>query len=800
MSQNSIPALKAMVSLQHTASSGQQAITAGSTIKVAHSKNSVSFTILAANAQQVVVQDNANKQRFNLPSNAITSDTQPKTGDTLVLINANEKRLSFRLIPAVSGQTLAPVSNLPVALNRPLVDSWPDINLSVVAKGGLNIAAKTDISLNDPALTQVARVLTQNAVKSGQPMIEIPVTAKLGQIISSPSGNPIAEARLALPANLSQKITLTLPIPSTLLATLKAGSEITLLLSPNQKEVGIKAISLENGKAFSTNDVLAVNRANPSLNQAIKAISPTLLFDNNQRPEAFKFAPALSFVQPLQSKLLNALPKDFSAQIRQAITPQQLADARIVISTDASLKNLNSASQPALNNAELANAKGPRADTRVSLVAITKPLVLDIKTQSISPKNISGLSAGLITPSQSVTANIDKAHLDDNIKSNSWRTKFPLTADASAIKTDTLASNVKQQTSMLNTAMLQTKIQNAFNQNISKVQPSAPLLQSISSQLDTIASGASAETRALLTPIKQQISVILEQGSNDATKLQLGAGTSIAQDTENTNKQGSELSEILRTIISSQAVSHVNQATPARSQNSFIDGLVTLLKMSLAAKLATSTASNRNIAQTAQRPAELAPQIAAFAGNMLKQIPNKAERPNPARVLQDIALGDPKASLISSIGKLISGHNAQKLRSAEASLQGQDTCYYSLPNILNPENEDIEIALKREYQEGQKGEQNTTQTTWKLDMKLDIGKYGTVLAKTRLTITNENQGIDLHFYASNESLKTRIKQYLPLLHRRLDSLGIALNSQKCDVGKVDASLFKTQLNVMHAYA
>jgi len=99
-----------------------------------------------------------------------------------------------------------------------------------------------------------------------------------------------------------------------------------------------------------------------------------------------------------------------------------------------------------------------------------------------------------------------------------------------------------------------------------------------------------------------------------------------------------------------------------------------------------------------------------------------------------------------------------------------------------------------------------------------VGQHGTLLAKTRfftqskaapakatemcshINSQSAKQGIDLHLYASSEDLKARVISHLPQLHKRLKSLGISVNSQTCNVGKVDVSLFKTQLNVMHTYA
>jgi hypothetical protein len=788
MTQNSIPALKALASLQQAASSGQQAVSTGSAIKVSHAKESVSFTVLSANTNQIVLQDNANKQRFSLPTSALSADLMPKGGDTLVLINANDAKLSFRLIPAAVAAPSAEgqAVKLPITYNRPLIDSWPGINPSVVSKVPLSVSAQTSVELNDPSLTQLAKILSQNAVKLGQPSIELPVLGKVTALQQVSPLNTIALVKLPPLGTGNKPVAITLPLPKSLQAMVKIGSNIEIVLSPNQKDAAIQSVKVPNGAVFSTAELRAVNTANPQLNQKIQQISASILFTSAVQSSSQKSAVPQNYVQALNSNVLNILPKNFSAQIKQSLPAEQLNDARLVVS---------------IEKAHSPRVEGAKALSQVVLTVVAKPQMIQIATQSISSESVSRIvGSALETPSISAQSkqNVNelattgsKSEATDAIRLNS---KEP--ADMTQTTKRALFEQLTQRLPANELAALSPKLQMALNHTLSHSEPSAPVMRNVVATLETIINSASKETRALLQPLQLQLRTILGGTATEVTKLPMEQ--SLIKPSSALEKTGlltPEIPDILRATMSAQAVTQITQSTQTASQNSFVEGLVSLLKLSLAAKLSAAPQAN-NPAKTA----DLAPNIAAFVGNIIKQNPTKPERINPTRVLQDISMSDPRGSLISEIGKLLNSHNTQKLRSAEASLQGQDTFYYSLPNIFSPEGDDIEIVIKREKDRPTQQQEAAVGATWKLDMKLDAGNHGTVLAKTTFNMRAENQGIDLHLYASSEALKSRVLKYLPMLHKRLEALGITINSQKCDVGKVDTSLFKTQLNVMHTYA
>ncbi len=820
MTKNSIPALTALTRMQESAYSGQQAIGGGHGIKVTHEKSSVSFTVLASNAQNVVLQDNANKQRFNLPSAALNGAKLPNSGDTLILVSANERQLNFRLVPQQTAQSLtrngAQTNALPTGLTRALVASWPEVSATAASKAPLSIAAQMPVNAGDPKLAALAKILSYGASKTGQPLIELPISGKVSAIQNPNTANATALIKLAMANAGSKDLNMVLPLPAKIASSIKAGTSVEVLLSPNQKGAAIQGVTIKSVGALNRNDLQNINIANPQLNTAIKQIAQQLLFKGiNESGTAASKTSGMSGTQniiyPLQKQVLNALPQGFASQINSAMgnNVEQVNEARLVIAPQQILSK---------QSAQTSNAA-----SQLMLMAVAKPQMMQVLTEKLSTDATKHMILDdAVSPNTKPQAQggIDaKGTEAKNVGPSKAANK-----NAAPVAMNDLLTQIQKKLPASEIANLSPKLQQALNHTLTHTAPSAPVMSDIKTTLENTIANGRPETRALLKPLLQQLQTIL--GTNGASTNEAEPADANTKQTDkvlNSYNQANKapesdlkVAELLRSTIGAQAVTQISNNSQS-ANNNFIEGLVTLLKLSLAAKLANSTAG------VAPRLAqEIPPNIAAFASSVVKQNNPRGAVNNTPRILQDITLGDPRASLISGIGKLLSSHNTHKLRSAEASLQGQDTYYYALPNVLNPQNEDIEIAIKREHSQNEKDQEKQGGSTWKLDMKLDIGDQGTVLAKTQFTsigalagsdnkayekysVRNEKkkqdyQGIDLHLYTSNEALKDKVLKYLPMLLERLESLGIEVKSQKCDVGKVDVSLFKTQLNVMHAYA
>jgi hypothetical protein len=872
MTQNTIPALKALATLTETASSGQRAVSHDHSPKVAFAKSAVSFTVLSTNATQLVLQDNANKQRIKVSTDALQSSVVPKSGDTLILINATDKQISFRLLSASQGnaQSQSAALTLPVPLTRAVAQAWPDISASALTKAPLPIAAQLKLEAQsnngklDNRLVALAKLVAQSASASGRPSIELPIIATVKSLASAQNGNVNAVLNVLM-AN-GKNIELLMPVPQAKQPLIKTGAPIELILSGNTPAKGIVAVRLQN-TSLTPVEVSIVNKANPGLSSKVTAMIEQALFVSNKSSGmqssgasssangiGQNYATPVNYTMPLKNSVLNALPSDFKQNIKSAIPAASMSDAQLLISSGKSIAN----------NASVGS---------VILSALEKPQIIKVASEAFhanSQKQIAGLegitnskngaasvggavttgvatsgipNSGPLSSAQAqngagqqlnsmlgnaggVAKSADGAFASDNAKfgaalnthadvsPNATTGKAGLKAEAvlQSAFTATLLQKVKSNLSPQAFAELPAKLQTALQHTLSHSAPTGESIDVVKTALEKLVVQGSVESKQQFAPLLQQLKSLsavnseatkaldvanIDRASKPDLKVDTNAELTPKTKLDASGKDSAELAQLIKQTMSAEALTQITTPlaqSSAKGQNSFIEGLVTLLKLSLAANLV-----NRADAQSTARQSMLQSSIPTFIAGIVKANSSQNDKPQPAKVLQDLSRIDPRGSLISEIGKLLSSHNTQKLRSAEASLQGNDTYYYALPNLLNKNGQDIEIAIRRETEREKEDEANAEQSlsqVWKLDIKLDVGKYGKVLAKTKL----QNNAVDLHLYASDEALKARVLKYLPMLHARLKALGIEVNAQRCDVGNITPSLLKTQLNVMHTYA
>jgi hypothetical protein len=153
--------------------------------------------------------------------------------------------------------------------------------------------------------------------------------------------------------------------------------------------------------------------------------------------------------------------------------------------------------------------------------------------------------------------------------------------------------------------------------------------------------------------------------------------------------------------------------------------------------------------------------------------------------------------LMKEIGRLLSGHQTSKLNNAEQMIQGQETFYYNLPSVLGGTFKDIELLIKREDNNKETAAVDTQgNKTWQLTMKLAVGELGELLTKAKL----RSDTLEINFYASNETVKIQVMNYLPLLRRKLDSLGIEVSKSHCQLGKIPETLQQRPYHMFQAKA
>jgi flagellar hook-length control protein FliK len=163
----------------------------------------------------------------------------------------------------------------------------------------------------------------------------------------------------------------------------------------------------------------------------------------------------------------------------------------------------------------------------------------------------------------------------------------------------------------------------------------------------------------------------------------------------------------------------------------------------------------------------------------------------------DLLQLDQKHQLIKEIGRLLSGHQTSKLANAEQMIQGQETFYYNLPSALGGNLKDVELLIKREENDKENAStQDQNNKTWQLTMKLAVGELGELLTKAKL----RSDTLEINFYASNKDVKIQVMNYLPLLRRKFDSLGIEVSKSQCQLGKIPDTLQQRPYHMFQAKA
>jgi hypothetical protein len=266
--------------------------------------------------------------------------------------------------------------------------------------------------------------------------------------------------------------------------------------------------------------------------------------------------------------------------------------------------------------------------------------------------------------------------------------------------------------------------------------------------------------KELIEPLTQQIRQALPQGKeSDANQIrQLLATPPI-------------------NLSSAQLV-----APPANQ--GLLGGLVALLQISLASRLL------RN------QPFQLERIMQA----LVPLTSTGAKRPSSTQAskgLADFFQVEQKHQLLKEISRLLSGHQANKLANAEQLVQGQESFYYTLPSAFGDKVKDIELLIKREDESQKKDKDDEGNAkSWHLTMKLGVGELGELLTKAKLRPDH----LEVDFYASNDATKIQVLNFMPLLKKRLESLGIEVAKSKCQLGKIPQTLQQRPYHVFETKA
>lgn len=524
--------------------------------------------------------------------------------------------------------------------------------------------------------------------------------------------------------------------------------------------------------------------------------------------------------QALLNQVLNLLPEKISLQMRQSgentlqvqhpklvanlpLSPSQLesliplklvtlSQVRAHSQIDPTLTSLKPVGQVQVNESNLKSSDA--ANTKINPLAsqgqnnennlapnIVKQ-ILATEAPLVSPKNIlsalinlaSKLSSPAIEPSMATAAPLTKPSSGNGESATAVNAGPPLVkgypVSLPKFKTANNSEQIKPNVNTLVTPdLLSNKpAQLALLQNLLRLsQPKAELPSIVLANID----------KALNLPITSN--TLTEPATQTWVKQ-------IVQDLQQAVPQGNEQdASRIKQLISAPplSLSAVQLISPPTSQG-LLAGLVTLLQVSLASRLMRSQPSQ------AERLAQILPSIFSE--------PTKGETTaNPVKAMQEFAQLEQRGQLMREISRLLADHQSSKLVNAEKLLQGQDTFYYNLPSMFGDKFNNIELLIKREEQNKQETQQDANATkSWQLTMKLSVGELGELLTKAKLRPDH----VEIDFYASNDPVKHQVMNFMPLLKKRLASLGIEITKSHCQLGKIPQTLDERPYHIFMAKA
>ncbi|MBL4631891.1 MAG: flagellar hook-length control protein FliK [Paraglaciecola sp.] len=331
-----------------------------------------------------------------------------------------------------------------------------------------------------------------------------------------------------------------------------------------------------------------------------------------------------------------------------------------------------------------------------------------------------------------------------------------------AVKENPVATSVISQSLLSNKPEQLNLVQSLLRIVQAKAETPAIILQSVEKALqdsEFFNDKTEQPSKQLVAQILQQIKQALPQGNEqDADKI--------------------------RQLLTSPALnlSAIQMISPTANQG-LMSGLITLLQMSLSARLARDQSSRSE-------------HIAGVLNKVLSGTSKIKSRMTP-KAMGEMSQLEHKHQLMKEIGRLLSGHQANKISNAEQMIQGQETFYYNLPSAFGGTIKDIELLIKREaeHKENASAEAQDNKT-WQLTMKLAVGELGELLTKAKL----RSNTLEINFYASNQIVQIQVMNYLPLLRRKLESLGIEVSKSQCQLGKIPDTLQQRPYHVFQAKA
>lgn len=736
----------------------------------------LTLTVISTNNNKLLLEEQISGKKLLIDKSALegVKNLSIVKGDNLVLISSTNKSTTFVLeknIQQYPNKLTGPaLQNVAHTLSL----QWPDVAPSIIKKTQPVILNQIQLSNHSLQANNLASSIVAITNITGQPKLTVNTLANIHFIDDNNNvvtANTASGIKLQIKINKLDAILLTIPLNtslsqsaiSELTSKLAQQTQLSLNFDVNSPHRILTQLKPQGNKiqSISTSAINEINLALKGQFQQIKqSLSPLVLSSHSVNLKS-----GIAIVPSEHN--LQTLGPVIKQQLSENISKQAMVDTRILL------------------------VKNPLNNNKIQLNLLGKPATLSIHNSHLADAKISNITylpnaQKTENPSDSVvfsSKSINNADASESAKNITKDVRFT----ASKMLYNKLSEVLTIQGNKANIvadkiASLEVAIYKEMNQVLPRSESMSKALPGILTQLQVISKNAGPELKELISNVSRQIKTYLPASELNSSNMpneftNLLDELALSPD----NRQ-------IKDVLSSAALPNVNGASAhssqgVNSQSGIVNGLVTMLQASLQAKLIS------------QQPQLLSTLLASphFTSLIPKMLGSSKNTETQSKIIQDLNKLDPRGNLIGELNKVISNHSLHKLLGAESTLQNQDSFYYTFPNMFSPQQKDIELLIKREQQSGFK-ENTKIQQAWQLSMKLDIGENGEVLAKVKLM----NENVDLNLYASNQTLKEKILDNLPLLNRRLESLGLSVKP-KCYLGKIPSTLRKTDYQVVQTY-
>ncbi len=302
--------------------------------------------------------------------------------------------------------------------------------------------------------------------------------------------------------------------------------------------------------------------------------------------------------------------------------------------------------------------------------------------------------------------------------------------------------------------------------------PPVTSLQGLLNQLQT----AEQSPKQLMSLIQNSLaSTVLAEQPALAAKMV----ATVAQIKQSLASGGAADAQLIQQLITAPSANILPTIQLNQPVSPVIAGLVQLVQLALSSKL--QTLDSRKISENSL---QVATKLVAnnTVTNQQSPVANAPQNQFQKQLMQ-AAMG------------LLKQHQYSKIDSGDKTTKGTEQLHYQVPYVDGKEYKQAEVLVQKDPQQ-QVNTDVKSSHTWQLSMKLAAGTWGDILVKAKL----QEQQVSLTFLANDSNTVNHIKQALPQLNQRLESLGMTVIKNNCQQGVIPESLIKQPYRLFEAFA